>query len=76
MQHHRIRQLLFSTQFLQAFDQGRLLFGANLRGIGVSSTLVLLNGRRIAPYGIGFTGLKKDEDVVDVIAYIQEASTK
>jgi iron complex outermembrane recepter protein len=32
------------------------LSGANLRGLGVSSTLVLLNGRRLAPYGFGGEG--------------------
>jgi iron complex outermembrane receptor protein len=32
------------------------LSGANLRGLGVSSTLVLLNGRRMAPFAFGGEG--------------------
>ncbi len=34
-----------------------------LRGLGSLRTLVLLNGRRIAPYGIGFTGDSVSVDV-------------
>jgi iron complex outermembrane receptor protein len=35
----------------------------SLRGLGSQRTLVLLNGRRIAPYGIGFTGDSVSVDV-------------
>lgn len=51
------RYLPFSTEtFSDAESVGRPEAGSsqiNLRGIGFDSTLTLLNGRRIAPYGVG-----------------------
>jgi iron complex outermembrane receptor protein len=37
--------------------------GVSLRGLGASSTLVLLNGRRIAPYGLADDGQKIYTDI-------------
>src|SRR4029453_1125146 len=37
--------------------------GISLRGLGASSTLVLLNGRRIAPYGLADDGQKVYTDI-------------
>lgn len=60
-----VRQLSFSNgtsvdpQFGTGFASGAT--SLNLRGLGVNSTLVLINGRRAAPYGLpggsGFTTL-------------------
>ena len=37
--------------------------GVSLRGLGVASTLVLLNGRRVAPYGLADDGQKQFTDL-------------
>ena len=37
--------------------------GISLRGLGTSSTLVLLNGRRVAPYGLADDGQKVFADL-------------
>jgi iron complex outermembrane receptor protein len=37
--------------------------GVSLRGLGVASTLVLLNGRRVAPYGLADDGQKVFSDL-------------
>ena len=40
--------------------------GISLRGLGASSTLVLLNGRRIAPYGLADDGQKVFTDLSSI----------
>ena len=40
--------------------------GVSLRGLGVNSTLVLLNGRRIAPYGLADDGQRNFADLSSV----------
>jgi iron complex outermembrane receptor protein len=37
--------------------------GISLRGLGVASTLVLVNGRRVAPYGLSDDGQKQFTDL-------------
>jgi iron complex outermembrane receptor protein len=37
--------------------------GISLRGLGVASTLVLINGRRVAPYGLSDDGQKQFSDL-------------
>ncbi|NVD99310.1 TonB-dependent receptor [Massilia sp. BJB1822] len=49
------------TTFSSGFAQGAS--GISLRGLGTSSTLVLLNGRRIAPYGLADDGQKVFADL-------------
>ncbi len=44
------------TNFGAGFAQGAS--GISLRGLGAASTLVLLNGRRVAPYGLADDGQK------------------
>ena len=47
--------------FSAGFAQGAS--GISLRGLGASSTLVLINGRRIAPYGLADDGRKTFADL-------------
>jgi iron complex outermembrane receptor protein len=49
------------TTFGAGFAQGAS--GISLRGLGAASTLVLLNGRRIAPYGLADDGQKVFADL-------------
>ena len=49
------------TSFGGGFAQGAS--GISLRGLGAASTLVLLNGRRIAPYGLADDGQKVFADL-------------
>jgi iron complex outermembrane receptor protein len=49
------------TSFGNGFAAGAS--GISLRGLGVGSTLVLLNGRRIAPYGLADDGQKVFADL-------------
>ena len=49
------------TSFGAGFAQGAS--GISLRGLGSASTLVLLNGRRIAPYGLADDGQKVFADL-------------
>jgi iron complex outermembrane receptor protein len=49
------------TSFGAGFAQGAS--GISLRGLGAASTLVLLNGRRIAPYGLADDGQKVFADL-------------
>ncbi len=49
------------TNFGAGFAQGAS--GISLRGLGAASTLVLLNGRRIAPYGLADDGQKVFADL-------------
>lgn len=55
-----------SETFSEAQGVGRADVGAsqfNLRGVGFDSTLTLLNGRRIAPYGVGVQGREYFVDI-------------
>jgi iron complex outermembrane receptor protein len=49
------------TSFGAGFAQGAS--GISLRGLGTASTLVLINGRRIAPYGLADDGQKVFADL-------------
>ncbi len=49
------------TSFGNGFASGAS--GISLRGLGAASTLVLLNGRRIAPYGLADDGQKSFADL-------------
>jgi iron complex outermembrane receptor protein len=49
------------TTFGNGFAAGAS--GISLRGLGASSTLVLLNGRRMAPYGLADDGQKQFSDL-------------
>jgi iron complex outermembrane receptor protein len=49
------------TSFGNGFAAGAS--GISLRGLGAASTLVLLNGRRIAPYGLADDGQKQFADL-------------
>jgi iron complex outermembrane receptor protein len=56
--------------------------GVSLRGLGVASTLVLVNGRRVAPYGLSDDGQKQftdlniiPADAVDRIEILLEGSS-
>src|SRR5450830_641796 len=49
------------TNFGAGFAQGAS--GISLRGLGAASTLVLLNGRRVAPYGLADDGQKVFTDL-------------
>ncbi|MDN4052955.1 TonB-dependent receptor [Massilia sp. YIM B02763] len=49
------------TTFGNGFAAGAS--GVSLRGLGANSTLVLLNGRRIAPYGLADDGQKQFADL-------------
>jgi iron complex outermembrane receptor protein len=49
------------TSFGNGFAAGAS--GVSLRGLGTASTLVLLNGRRIAPYGLADDGQKQFVDL-------------
>lgn len=49
------------TSFGSGFAAGAS--GISLRGLGAASTLVLLNGRRIAPYGLADDGQKQFSDL-------------
>ncbi|WP_256079757.1 TonB-dependent receptor [Massilia sp. YIM B04103] len=49
------------TTFSNGFAQGAS--GISLRGLGAGSTLVLLNGRRVAPYGLADDGQKVFSDL-------------
>jgi iron complex outermembrane receptor protein len=49
------------TTFGAGFAQGAS--GISLRGLGAASTLVLLNGRRVAPYGLADDGQKVFSDL-------------
>lgn len=49
------------TTFGNGFAQGAS--GISLRGLGAASTLVLLNGRRVAPYGLADDGQKVFADL-------------
>jgi iron complex outermembrane receptor protein len=49
------------TSFGAGFAAGAS--GVSLRGLGAASTLVLLNGRRIAPYGLADDGQKQFSDL-------------
>jgi iron complex outermembrane receptor protein len=49
------------TSFGNGFAAGAS--GISLRGLGTASTLVLLNGRRIAPYGLADDGQKQFADL-------------
>lgn len=46
--------LSYTNEAVFGFTPGAA--GANLRGLGVEYTLTLINGRRVAPYGIGAGG--------------------
>jgi iron complex outermembrane receptor protein len=49
------------TSFGNGFAAGAS--GVSLRGLGAASTLVLLNGRRVAPYGLADDGQKQFTDL-------------
>jgi iron complex outermembrane receptor protein len=49
------------TSFGNGFAAGAS--GVSLRGLGVASTLVLINGRRVAPYGLSDDGQKQFTDL-------------
>jgi len=49
------------TSFGNGFAAGAS--GVSLRGLGVASTLVLINGRRVAPYGLADDGQKQFTDL-------------
>jgi iron complex outermembrane receptor protein len=49
------------TSFGNGFAAGAS--GISLRGLGVASTLVLINGRRVAPYGLADDGQKQFTDL-------------
>lgn len=52
------------TAFGSGFAAGAS--AASLRGLGVNSTLVLLNGRRIAPYGLADDGQRNFSDLSSI----------
>lgn len=52
------------TSFSGGFAAGGS--GVSMRGLGVSSTLVLVNGRRMAPYGLGDDGQRSFVDLSSI----------
>ena len=53
-----------ATTFGNGFAAGAS--GASLRGLSVNSTLVLLNGRRLAPYGLADDGQRNFSDLSSI----------
>lgn len=62
---------------VEGFKYSEAMTGSGITWDVTTLTAYLKDPKGYVPGNkMAFTGLKKDEDVVDVIAYIQEASTK